>query len=228
MKFTLLKDVEGNYFTMEAYKEKIKELQTDKHEKQILLYTNAPSEHDSFIQTAQGRGYNVLEMTTVLDNHFMQKLESAGQNVTFVRVDSDTVDNLVQKDETKESVLNEKEEESVKTLFTELITDAGASVSTKAMSPEDQPIVITRPEFMRRMKEMQAMQGMSFGDFPDSYNVVVNTNNPLVADKLLKLEGEDQTNLAKYLIDLAKLNQNMLKGADLTNFINKSLDFVKN
>ena len=144
------------------------------------------------------------------------------------RVDSDTVDNLVQKDETNESVLSEKEEETVKTLFTELVTDAGASVSTKAMSPDDQPIVITRPEFMRRMMEMQAMQGMGMGNFPDSYNVVVNTNNPLVADKLLKLEGEEKTDLAKYLIDLAKLNQNMLKGADLTSFINKSLNFVKN
>ncbi|MFK7981266.1 MAG: molecular chaperone HtpG [Saprospiraceae bacterium] len=227
-KFTLLKDVDGGYYTMEAYKEKIKDLQTDKHDKQILLYTNAPNEHDSFIQAAKGRGYNVLEMTTVLDNHFMQKLETAGDNVTFVRVDSDTVDNLVQKDEKTESVLSEKEEETVKTLFTELVTEAGASVSTKAMSPSDQPIVITRPEFMRRMKEMQAMNGMGMGDFPDSYNVVVNTNNPLVADKLLKLEGDEKTNLAKYLIDLAKLNQNMLKGADLTNFINKSLAFVKN
>ncbi len=227
-KFTLLKDVDGGYYTMDAYKEKIKDLQTDKHDKQILLYTNAPHEHDSFIQAAKGRGYNVLEMTTVLDNHFMQKLETAGENVTFVRVDSDTVDNLVQKDEKTESVLSEKEEEAVKTLFTELVTDAGASVSTKAMSPDDQPIVITRPEFMRRMKEMQAMNGMGMGNFPDSYNVVVNTNNPLVADKLLKLEGEEKTNLAKYLIDLAKLNQNMLKGADLTNFINKSLAFVKN
>ena len=226
--FTLLKDVDGGYFTMEAYKEKTKELQTDKHDKQILLYTNSPSEHDSFIQAAKGRGYSVLEMSTVLDNHFMQKLESSGENVTFVRVDSDTVDNLVQKDETNESVLSEKEEETVKTLFTELVTDAGASVSTKAMSPDDQPIVITRPEFMRRMMEMQAMQGMGMGNFPDSYNVVVNTNNPLVADKLLKLEGEEKTDLAKYLIDLAKLNQNMLKGADLTSFINKSLNFVKN
>jgi len=226
--FTLLKDVDGGYFTMEAYKEKTKELQTDKHDKQILLYTNSPSEHDSFIQAAKGRGYSVLEMSTVLDNHFMQKLESSGENVTFVRVDSDTVDNLVQKDETNESVLSEKEEETVKTLFTELVTDAGASVSTKAMSPDDQPIVITRPEFMRRMMEMQAMQGMGMGNFPDSYNVVINTNNPLVADKLLKLEGEEKTDLAKYLIDLAKLNQNMLKGADLTSFINKSLNFVKN
>lgn len=227
-KFTLLKDVDGGYFTVEAYKEKIKDAQTDKHDKQILLYTNAPQDHDSFIQAAKGRGYSVLEMNTVLDNHFMQKLESSGENITFVRVDSDTVDNLVQKDEAKESVLSEKEEESVKTLFTELITEAGATVSTKAMSPDDQPIVITRPEFMRRMMEMQAMQGMGMGNFPDSYNVVVNTNNPLVADKLLKLEGDEKKDLAKYLVDLAKLNQNMLKGADLTAFINKSLNFVKN
>jgi molecular chaperone HtpG len=227
-KFTLLKDVDNNFFTLEEYKEKIKALQTDKHDKIILLYTNSPSEHDSFIQAAKNRDYNVLLMDTVLDNHFMQKLETAGENVTFVRVDSDTVDNLVQKDEQKESVLSEKEEETVKTLFQELITDTGATVSTKALSPDDQPIVITKPEFMRRMKEMQAMQGMSFGDFPDAYNVVVNTNHPLVADKLLKAEGDSKTDLAKYLIDLAKLNQNMLKGADLTNFINKSLDFVKN
>ena len=226
--FTLLKDVDGGYFTMEAYKEKIKDLQTDKHDKQILLYTNSPSDHDSFIQAAKGRGYNVLEMSTILDNHFMQKLESSRDNITFVRVDSDTVDNLVQKDETNESVLSEKEEETVKTLFTELVTEAGASVSTKAMSPDDQPIVITKPEFMRRMMEMQAMQGMGMGSFPEAYNVVINTNNPLVADKLLKLEGDAKTDLAKYLIDLAKLNQNMLKGADLTNFINKSLNFVKN
>ena len=226
LKFTLLKDVEGTYYTVEDYKEKIKDLQTDKHDKKVLLYTNSPSEHDSFIQAAKNRGYNILEMGTILDNHFMQKLEMTLGDVTFVRVDSDTADNLVQKDEKAESVLSEKEEEKVKTIFTELITEAGASVSTKAMSPEDQPVVITRPEFMRRMKEMQAMQGMSFGDFPDSYNVVVNTNHPLVADRLLKVKGEKKKDLAKYLYDLALLNQNMLKGTDLTNFINKSLDFI--
>ena len=227
MKFTLLKDVDSQYYTLESYKEKVKPLQTDKHDKTILLYTNDPKEHDSFIQAAKSREYNVLLMNTILDNHFMQILESAGNEVTFVRVDSDTVDNLVQKEETNESVLSEKEEEKVKKLFEELVTEAGASVSTKAMAPEDQPVVITRPEFMRRMKEMQAMQGMSFGDFPDSYNVVVNTNHPLVASKLLKAKGKAKKELAQYLVDLAKLNQNMLKGADLTSFINRSLDFVK-
>ena len=103
----------------------------------------------------------------------------------------------------------------------------GSTVVTKAMSPEDQPIVITKPEFMRRMMEMQALQGNGFGNFPESYNVVVNTNHPLVAEKILNGEEANQKDLAKYLYDLALLNQNMLKGADLTNFIKKSLDFVK-
>lgn len=227
MKFTLLKNTDKEYLNIEDYKNKVKDLQTDKYDKIVLLYTNAAEEHNSYIQAAKTRGYDVLEMNTVLDNHFMQALETKEGNITFVRVDSDTVDNLVQKDETAESVLSEKEVETVKTVFSEMITDAGATVVTKAMSPEDHPVVITKPEFMRRMKEMQALQGMSFGNFPDSYNVVVNTNHPLVAGQLLKLEDQEKKNLAKYLFDLALLNQNMLKGADLTGFINKSLGFLK-
>ena len=224
--YTLLKNVDGEYATLEEYKEKIKETQTDKHNKLVCLYTNAPEDHDSFIQSAKGRSYDVLELGTVLDNHFMQSLEQKQGDLTFIRVDSDTVDNLVQKDEVAASVLSEKEEESVKTVFQGIVDKMG-KVETKALSPEDQPIVITRPEFMRRMKEMQAMQGMGMGNFPDSYNVVVNTNHPLVAEKLLKSEEAAQKDLAKYLYDLALLNQNMLKGTALTSFINKSLTFIK-
>ena len=224
---TLMKNVDGEYFTLEDYKTKIKENQTDKHNKVVCLYTNAPEEHDSFIQSAKNRGYDVLELGTVLDNHFMQNLESKGQELTFIRVDSDTVDNLVQKDEVTASVLSEKEEESVKTVFKAVVGEKGGNVETKALSPEDQPIIITKPEFMRRMKEMQAMQGMAMANFPDTYNVVVNTNHPLVADKILNGKEEEQKDLAKYLYDLALLNQNMLKGADLTSFINKSLTFIK-
>jgi len=223
-----LKNVDSEFFTIEDYKEKIKEAQTDKHDKKVILYTNAAQDHDSFIQAAKGRSYDVLEMNTVLDNHFMQHLEQKVGDITFVRVDSDTADNLVQKDEIAASVLSEKEEETVKTVFEGVIDKtAGGNVITKALSPDDQPIVITRPEFLRRMKEMQAMQGGGFGNFPDSYNVVVNTNHPLVAEKMLNGEEADQKNLAKYLYDLALLNQNMLKGADLTKFIKKSLEFVK-
>lgn len=227
MPITLLKNVDGEYFTIEDYKTKVKDIQTDKHNKIVCLYTNAPDEHDSFIQSAKNRGYDVLDLGTVLDNHFMQSLESKGQELTFIRVDSDTVDNLVQKDEVIASVLSEKEEESVKTVFKTVVGERGGNVETKALSPEDQPIIITKPEFMRRMKEMQAMQGMGMGNFPDTYNVVVNTNHPLVADKILNGKEEEQQALAKYLYDLALLNQNMLKGADLTSFINKSLTFIK-
>ena len=123
--------------------------------------------------------------------------------------------------------MSEKEEESVKTVFKTVVGEKGGNVETKALSPDDQPIIITKPEFMRRMKEMQAMQGMGMANFPDTYNVVVNTNHPLVADKILNGKEEEQKDLAKYLYDLALLNQNMLKGADLTSFINKSLTFIK-
>jgi len=225
--YTLLKNVDGEYATIEDYKEKIKVNQTDKHDKKVILYTNAVQDHDSFIQAAKGRGYDVLELTTVLDNHFIQSLEQKLGDVTFVRVDSETVDNLVQKDEVAASVLSEKEEANIKTVFEGVIVAKEGTVITKAMSPEDQPIVITRPEFMRRMKEMQSMQGMGMGNFPDMYNVVVNTNHPLIADKILNGEEAIQKDLAKYLYDLALLNQNMLKGSALTSFINKSLEHVK-
>lgn len=227
-KFVLLKNVDGEYATIEEYKDKVKEQQTDKHDKTILLYTNTPEEHDSLIQACRNRNYDVLEFDNIVDNHFMQQLEYKVDGITFVRVDSDTVDNLVQKDEEQESVLNEKEEEQVKEIFSQLVTEAGGNIVLKALSPDDFPVQITRPEFMRRMKEMQALQGMQLGEMPDSYNVVINANHPLIAGKLMKLEEEEQRNeMAEYLFNLARLNQNMLKGADLTKFVNKSLDFVK-
>ncbi len=227
-KFTLLKNTEGEHFTIEEYKAKVKDLQTDKYDKVIFLYTNQINEHHSYIEVAKGRNYDVLVFDNILDNHFMQHLEMKLRDVTFVRVDSDTVDMLIQKDEKNESVLSEQEQETVKSAF-EVFTKetAGASVQLKALSPEDAPVVITKPEFLRRMMEMQALQGNSFGGgFPDSYNVVVNSNHPLVADKLLKLEGEERNDLAKYLYDLALLNQGMLKGKGLSNFVQKALKFV--
>lgn len=226
--FTLLKSLDGTFTPIDEYKEKVKEQQTDKYDKIVMLYTHAPDQHNTFTEAAKNKGYDVLIFDNVIDNHFMQHLEQKLGDVTFVRVDSDTVDNLVQKDEATESVLNEDEQNTVKGVFEKIVTDKGSSVVTKALSPEDQPVTITRPEFMRRMKEMQSLQGMSFGDFPDSVNVVVNTNHPLVAQKLLKEEDESkQQEVADYLYKLAMLNQQMLKGADLTAFINKSLNFLK-
>jgi len=169
-------------------------------------------------------------MNQIIDNHFMQHLEYKLNDLTFVRVDSDTLDNLIQKDEKQESVLSEKQQEKVKELFEVALGEAKNKIQLKALSPEDHPVVITRPEFMRRMQEMQALQGMSgFAGSDDFYQVVVNTNHPLVADKLLKMRSEDKKEaFAGYLFNLARLNQNMLKGEELTKFIESSLELMKN
>lgn len=227
-KFVLLKDVDGKLHTIEEFKEKIKDTQTDKHNKLVMVYTNNPAGTDTYVEAAKNKGYTVLQFDNVIDNHFMQHLESKLGDVTFVRVDSDTADNLVQKDESTESVLNEKEQEKVKTLFESKVTQAGATITMKALSPDDLPVQITRPEFMRRMKEMQSLQGMGMEGFPDSYNVVVNSNHPLVAEKLLKMRSEEKKeDFVTHLYDLARLNQGMLQGAELSAFVNKSLEFLK-
>ncbi len=225
--FALLQNVDEEYFTLDEYREKVKELQTDKHNKVVFLYTNQLAAHDSFIQSAKARNYDVLLFDQVLDNHFIQQLEYKLGDVTFVRVDSDTVDNLVQKDESAEAVLSEKEQDKVKSLFSELAGE-GHQVQVKPLSPEDQPVVITRPEFMRRMKEMQALQGMDASMFPESFQVVINGNHPLIAEKLLRMKKEEKRqSLARHLYDLARLNQGMLTGADLTAFVRRSLEWVQ-
>jgi molecular chaperone HtpG len=226
--FMLMKTIDNQYFTLDEFKEKVKTNQTDKNNRLILIYTNNPAGHDAQIQTAKAYGYDVLEMDTVIDNHFMQHIEYKGDNLTFVRVDSETVDNLVQKDEKRESVLSEDEQKSVKSTFESLVTGPSVSVELKPLSADDQPVQITRNEFMRRMNEMRQFQAMDFGAMPDAINLVVNTNHPLIADKLLKINGlEEQKDFAKYLYDLAQIQQGMLKGADLTAFVKRSLAFVK-
>jgi len=229
VKFVLLKNLENEYFTLDEYKEKVSPIQTDKHDKVVYLYTNQPKEHYSYIKSAQEMGYDVLEFDTVIDNHFMQHIESKGTDVTFVRVDSDTADNLIQKDDKRESVMSEKEIEKVKGIFTDSLGDLkGGYIETKPLSPGDHPVIITKPEFMRRMKEMQALNGMDLGGMPDSHNIVINTNHPLVADKLVKMKSaEKKEDFAKYLHNLALLNQNMLKGEDMSKFIEKSIEFLK-
>jgi molecular chaperone HtpG len=224
--FALLENIDDQCFTIEEYKEKIKDAQTDKDGKLVLLYTNAKLQHDSFIAAAKNKGYDVLKMDNIIDNHFMQKLEYKLDKISFVRVDADTVNNLIKKDEKIESVLSETEQTEVKEVFSKINAAQGAAVILTPLSPEDVPVTITRPEFMRRMKEMQHLQGMSFGDFGDFYNISINTNHPLIAKKLLSLEGEARETLAKHLTDLAKLSQGMLQGADLTAFIQKSINMV--
>jgi molecular chaperone HtpG len=225
--FALLKNTDGEYFTIDEYKEKIKGNQTDKYDKVVCIYANNNTEQYTYIQEAKEAGYDVLLLDNVIDNHFIQHLEYKEDGLTFVRVDSDTTDNLVQKDEQNESVLSEEEQEKVKSLFTEVLTDLkGGSIELKNLNPNQAPVMITRPEFMRRMKEMQMMQGMQMGDFPDAHNVIVNTNHPFIAKKLLKKKKKGQQEAIEYLHNLAMLNQNMLKGEDLARFISKSMDMV--
>ncbi|MBK9564201.1 MAG: molecular chaperone HtpG [Saprospiraceae bacterium] len=227
--FSLLKNLENEYFTLEEYKEKVKSNQTDKHNKIIYLYSNDTKAQHSYIKAAKDYGYDVLEMDTIIDNHFMQHIEYKGNEVTFVRVDSDTPDQLVQKEENRESVLSQTEQDKVKDIFTNAIKNLGGGhIELKPLSPTDHPVTITKPEFMRRMKEMQALQGMDMNMFPDSHNVVINSNHPLVAEKLLKMKSEDKkADFANYLHDLALLNQNMLSGEHLSAFISRSLEFIK-
>ena len=227
-KFNLFKNVDGEFFTVEEYKEKIQETQTDKHEKLVVIYTQDERMHDSYLKEAKAKGYDVLLMNHVIDNHYMQHLEHKDGTMVFVRIDSDTIDNLVQKEESLESVLSEKEQEKVKGIFEGAMEDLKNKMQMKALSPDSHPVLITRPEFMRRMTEMQNLQGMGGNGMDEFYNIIINTNHPLIAEKLVKMRSEEKkSSFASYLVNLARLNQNMLKGEELTNFISQSLEFVK-
>lgn len=221
-KFMLLESVDGDYYTIEEYLEKIAPSQTDKDERKIILYTNDKEEHDAYINGAKELGYDVLNMDTLIDVHFIQALERKLDKVSFVRVDSDTPSNLIAKDEKLESVLSEEEQKNLESLFQKFVTQQGATVKLEALSPSDLPIVITRPEFMRRMQEMSAMQGMTMS-MGDMYNVVINTNHEVVGNVLK--ENDEQK--AQHLYDLARLQNGLLKGSELTSFIKKSVDLMK-
>ncbi|MCH2044313.1 MAG: molecular chaperone HtpG [Saprospiraceae bacterium] len=223
MKFALLENAQGELFSIEDYKEKIKDNQTDKDGNLIFLYTNNVDQHDAYIKKAEAAGYDVLKFDkAVIDPHFIQNLERKIEKATFTRIDANPVDKLIAKDETRESVLNEADQEKVKEVFTTCINDSAVSVNMEALSPEDFPVMITRPEFMRRMREMSMGQGMDMGNMPEYYNLVVNTNHPTVA-KVLEDGGDSK---AKHLFDLARLHQGMLTGSELTDFVQKSLDML--
>lgn len=227
LKNVLVHNLQDQYFTFDEYKEKISELQKDKNDKLVCIYTTDPEAQHSAIEAAQARSYDILKMDAVLDAHFMQHIEYKLNDFTFIRVDSETTDQLVQRDEKKESVLSEDDQKNVKEWFEKAIDNKMATVDLKPLSPEDKPVMITRPEFMRRMKEMQMLQGQSFGDFPEMYNLVVNSNHPIIVQRLLSETDEDKkSSLIKHLYDLARLDQGMLKGKELSAFVQKSLQMV--
>lgn len=230
MKFCLLKNTEGKFFTFEEYKDHIKTNQTDKDGKVVHLYATQLEEQHAFIEAARERAYDVLVFDTVIDTHFVDLLERGGDKISFVRVDSDVVDKLIRKDEEMPSKLSDKEKDAVKPLFEENLPKEKMhfSVAFENLSETDAPVIITEPEFMRRMKDMSALGGgMSFmGTMPDSYNLVVNANHPLIARLASETDKEKNEVLARQLIDLAMLSKNLLKGEKLTRFIKRSVELI--
>ena len=224
-KFTLYPTTDGKYFLWSELEEKIKPNQTDKDGNTIVLYASNADEQHSYIQSAKDKGYEVLLLDSPIISHVIQKLETSKDKISFVRVDADHVNNLIKKDEPVISKLNDTEKESLKKNVEETISDSKFTVQLEDLDSSDAPFTITQPEFMRRMKEMQATGGggmFGMGGFPEMYNLVVNSNSEL-ANQILKTEDtEEKQGLIKYALDLAKLSQNLLKGKELTDFIQRS------
>jgi len=227
-KICLFKNIEGKYFTFDDYKEKIKEAQTDKDKKLVYLYATDKNEQHSYIESATARGYDVLLMDGVLDNHFINNIEHKFENSTFVRVDSDTIDKLIRKsDDNLPSKLDDKQKEAIKPAFEKSVDKAKFTIMFDTLSESDLPVLITQPEFLRRMKDMSALGGgMGMGSLPEMYNLVVNSNHNLIYKMAMEENEETRDNLAKQLTDLALLSQNLLKGEDLTRFIKRSVEIL--
>jgi len=230
--YLLVKNIEDKKFTIPEYEEFIQASQKDKNDTLNILYTNDPQSQDTYITSAQRKGYDVLIFDQPIDNHFIQSLESKLTQIRFKRIDSDVIDKLIEHDVNLESILSKEEEESLVKVFQDLNIGQAEKFNfkTEALSPEDMPISLTQNEFMRRMTEMSKLSGgsnMFGGGFPMNYDVVINSNHPLSKKIIDDKNEEDKVRLATYLFDLAKLNQNLLKGKDLTNFINTAIQSIK-
>jgi len=228
-KFALLKNTDGKYFTLEEYAEHVKPIQTDKDKKVIYLYTTNIEEQHSFIETAKGRGYDVIVFDSPIDSHYINQLESKLENTSFVRVDADVIDKIIKKDEDQPSKLSEKEQNILKPIVEGTVPKEKFTVVFESLSEKDAPMIITKPEFMRRMKDMSAMGGggMAFyGSMPDMHNLVVNSNHPLISKILNEKDAEKQKQLTKQTADLAMLSQGLLKGEELTKFIKRSVELI--
>lgn len=230
-KFYLYKTTDGKYLTFEELTKQIEKTHKNKDKKVVYLYTSDVTEQHTYIQAAKDRGYTVVLMDTPLSGHFMQKLEMKNDKMTFSRVDADTIDKLIEKDEKIPSKLSEKDEEKLKPVFEEVVPKDKFTVQFESMGETENPITITQPEFMRRMKDMNKMggggMGMMMGEMPDMFNLVVNSNHPLVSKILNEKDEKKQKSLAKQASDLAMLSQSMLKGEELTKFIKRSIELIK-
>jgi molecular chaperone HtpG len=230
-KFNLFEDAEGGkFYTLEEYRTAAENLQKNKEGKLVMLYTTDPVQQNSFVKAAQQKGYIVVKMETLVDAAFINNMEMKWNDVQFVRVDADIIDNLIDKNESNESVLSKDEEEKLKELFKLEVPDLNATVEIKGLSADSAPVIATRPEFMRRMKDMAMNGGGGMGSFygnmPEEVTLTVNGNHPIY-QKILKEEKDQQEKLVKNLADLALLSQGLLKGNDLTTFINRNVEMME-
>ena len=229
-KFALYPTVDNTYFTFDELQEKIKDTQTDKDGNLIILYASNTDAQHSYIEAAKEKGYQVLLLDSPIVSHLIQKLETSKEKVSFIRVDGDNIDNLINKEEEKISKLSDEEKEKLKADFEKVIPQGKYTVQLEAMDSNASPLIITQPEFMRRMKEMQQTGGggmFGMGNMPEMYNLVVNTNHELVSEILNTKTEKKQERLIKQSLDLARLSQNLLKGEELTAFIKRSFEMVK-
>ncbi|MBS9766255.1 MAG: molecular chaperone HtpG [Flavobacteriaceae bacterium] len=227
-KFALYPTVDKNYFTFKELEEKIKPTQTDKDGNVIVLYASDPKKQHSYIESAKDKGYEVLLLDSPIVSHLLQKIETSKEKIQFTRVDADHIDNLIKKDEERISKLSDEEKETLKPIIEGVIPKEKYTIQMEAMDSTANPFIITQPEFMRRMKEMQATGGAGFmGSFPEMYNLIVNTNNDLVSEIISKKDKDEQERLIKQAFDLAKLAQNLLDGEELTAFIKRSFEMIK-
>ena len=225
--FSLFKNAKDEYFTIDEYKEKVKAAQTDKNDRLVYLYTHDKDEHHSLIQTAHEKGYDVLLLEGPLASHYITKAEQ-DLGVSFARVDADTIDKIIPKEEDIPSKLSKEQEESLSPIFEKIVDKEKYVIQVESLSESEKPVLITQSEFMRRMKEQQAVGGGGMnmmGNMPEMFNLVVNTNHPMVT-KLVESKGKKQSQLAKQAVDLALLSHGLLKGKDLTEFVERSFDLI--
>ncbi|MCF8452999.1 MAG: molecular chaperone HtpG [Pedobacter sp.] len=226
--FVLLNNTQNEYFTLEEYKEKVKSAQTDKNDMLVYLYATDTDKQDTFIQSANKKGYDVLNLNSPIDPHFISQLEQKLEKTSLKRVDADVADKIISKEDQTVHVLNDEEKAKVKTIFEKAIVKPNMRIEIESLNPEELPVIVTMDEFMRRMKDMSKMGGgMGFyGNLPDSYNVAINGNHKLIGKILQTQDEAEQTQLAKQAFDLALLSQGMLTGSELTEFVNRSVSLI--
>lgn len=229
-KFLILEDVEGGkFYTQEEYRTEAAALQTNKEGKLVVLYATNPVQQDSYVQAAKNKGFKVVKMETMVDAAFINNMEMKWDNVSFTRVDADIADNLIDVNENTTTVLSQEQEGTLKELFGAQVTQPNIKVDMKGLSADAQPVIVTRPELMRRMKDMAAMGGGGmnwYANMPDEINMTINANHPVYTQILKEGDNTLQQKQIKNLADLALLSQNLLTGADLTAFVNRSVELM--